>query len=199
MPAVTDEAALDILFRKARTHVGWLPKPVSDDTLRAAYDLAKYGPTSANTMPMRIVFVKSSEAKARLKPALAPGNVEKTMAAPVTAIFADDQQFHEFIPRLFPVAPQMKDMFAGPANAEKAKIHAFRNATLQAAYFILAARAVGLDCGPMSGFDNAKVDAEFFPDGRWKSNFIMNIGYGDDAKLRPRLDRLTFDEVAKII
>jgi len=180
---------LDVIFRQARTYSAWLDQPVSDDVLRKAYDLAKLGPTSANTMPMRIVFVKSAAAKQRLKPALDGGNVEKTMAAPVTAIFADDQKFYEHIPRLFP----------NPENAERAKIHAFRNATLQAAYFIIAARAVGLDCGPMSGFNNAKVDTEFFSDGQFKSNFLMNLGYGDKSKLYPRLPRLEFDEVCKII
>jgi 3-hydroxypropanoate dehydrogenase len=198
MPAVSEDC-LKVIFKDARTHIAWQPKPVTNEILREAYDLAKLGPTSANTMPMRIIFVRSPEAKARLKPALAEGNVEKTMAAPVTAIFADDQQFFEHIPKLFPVAPQFKDAFAGPANAEKARIHAFRNATLQAAYFIIAARAVGLDCGPMSGFDNAKLDAEFFPDGRHKSNFIMNIGYGEPSKLRPRFVRLSFEEACKIV
>lgn len=199
MSAVISHEALDVLFRKARTHVGWLNKPVTDEVLKSIYDLAKWGPTSANTMPMRIVFVRSPAAKERLKPFLDAGNVEKTMAAPVTAIFADDLQFYEFIPRLFPVAPAFKDVFANPANAERAKTHAFRNATLQAAYFIIAARAHGLDCGPMSGFDNAKLDAAFFPDGRLKSNFLMNIGYGDTSKLRPRLPRLEFDEACKIV
>jgi len=193
------DAALDVIFRQARTHSAWLAKPVGDDLLRAVYDLAKLGPTSANTMPMRIVFVKSPAAKQRLKPALQGGNVEKTMAAPVTAIFADDLRFYEYIPRLFPAAPAFRDLFTGPENAERAKIHAFRNATLQAAYFIIAARALGLDCGPMSGFDHAKVDAEFFPDGRFKSNFIMNLGYGDAEKLHPRLPRLEFDEACKIV
>ena len=190
---------LDVIFRQARTFSAWLDQPVSDDVLRKAYDLAKLGPTSANTMPMRIVFVKSAAAKQRLKPALDGGNVEKTMAAPVTCIFADDQKFYEHIPRLFPMAPGFRDVFAKPENAERAKIHAFRNATLQAAYFIIAARAVGLDCGPMSGFNNAKVDAEFFTDGQYKSNFLMNLGYGDKSKLNPRLPRLEFDEVCKIV
>ena len=193
------EQCLDVIFREARTHVGWLDKPVDDSLIREAYEVAKFGPTSANTMPLRIVFVKSKEAKARLKPALAEGNVEKTMAAPVTAIFADDLKFYEHVPKLFPVAPQFGAMFAKPEAAERTKIHAFRNATLQAAYFIIAARALGLDCGPMSGFDNAKLDAEFFPDGRFKSNFIMNIGYGDPNKLRPRFPRLDFDEACKIV
>jgi 3-hydroxypropanoate dehydrogenase len=199
MAAVISDEALDVLFRNARTHTGFLDKPVTDDVLRAAYDLSKWGPTSANTMPMRIIFVKSAAAKERLKPILDQGNVEKTMAAPVTAIFADDLKFYEHIPKLFPVYPAMKDLFTKPESAERAKIHAFRNATLQAGYFIIAARAVGLDCGPMSGFDNAKLDKEFFPDGRLKSNFIMNIGYGDDAKLRPRLPRLEFDEACKFV
>jgi 3-hydroxypropanoate dehydrogenase len=191
--------SLDLMFRQARTHSVWLPKPVSDDLLRSAYELAKLGPTSANTMPMRIVFVKSNEAKERLKPAMAEGNRDKTMAAPVTAIFAYDLRFFEHIPRLFPQNPGFKDMFTKPEAAEFTKTHAFRNATLQSAYFILAARAVGLDCGPMSGFDNAKVDAAFFPEGRFKSNFLMNIGYGDRSKLHPRLPRLDFDEVCKIV
>jgi 3-hydroxypropanoate dehydrogenase len=195
---ISDEA-LDTIFRNGRTYSAFRPDPVSGETLKAIYDVAKLGPTSANTMPMRIVFVKSPQAKERLKPSLAEGNLKKTMAAPVTAIFADDLHFYEHVPKLFPVAPQFKDMFAGPANAEKAKIHAFRNATLQAAYFIIASRALGLDCGPMSGFDNAKVDAEFFADGRWKSNFLMNLGYGDPASLYPRFPRLEFDEACKIL
>ena len=191
--------ALDVIFRQARTYSAWLPKPVSDELLRAVYELAKLGPTSANTMPMRIVFVKSPAAKERLKPALHEGNVAKTMAVPVTAIFADDQRFYDHIPRLFPPMPAFRDFFAKPENAERARIHAFRNGTLQAAYFIIAARALGLDCGPMSGFDNAKVDAEFFPDGRFKSNFLMNLGYGDAQKLHPRLPRLEFDDACKIV
>lgn len=198
MAKVSDEC-LDVIFRQARTHISWLSRPVDDSLLRSVYDLAKLGPTSANTMPLRIVFVKSKEAKERLKPALDAGNLEKTMAAPVTAIFADDLNFYDNIPKLFPIAPQFRDIFAKPEAAERAKVHAFRNATLQAAYFIIAARALGLDCGPMSGFDNAKVDAEFFPDGRIKSNFIMNIGYGDATKLRPRFPRLEFEEACKIV
>jgi 3-hydroxypropanoate dehydrogenase len=193
------DAALDVIFRQARTHSAWLAKPVGDDLLRAVYDLAKLGPTSANTMPMRIVFVKSPAAKQRLKPALQGGNVEKTMAAPVTAIFADDLRFYEYIPRLFPAAPAFRDLFTGPENAERAKIHAFRNATLQAAYFIIAARALGLDCGPMSGFDNAKVDAEFLSGYGWRSNFLVNIGHGDPEGLFNRSPRLDFDEACKLL
>lgn len=193
------DQCLDVIFRQARTYSAWLPKPVSDDLLRAVYDLAKLGPTSANTMPMRIVFVKSQSAKDRLKPLLDGGNVEKTQAAPVTAIIAHDLQFYEFIPQLFPQAPGFRDFFAKPQNAERTQIHAFRNATLQGGYFIVAARSLGLDCGPMSGFDNPKVDAEFFPDGRYKSNFLINIGYGDPAKLYPRNPRLEFDEACRIV
>ncbi|HEX4056358.1 MAG TPA: malonic semialdehyde reductase [Tepidisphaeraceae bacterium] len=192
------DQCLDVIFREARTYSVWLPKPVSDDVLRAAYDLAKLGPTSANTMPMRIVFVKSKAAKERLKSLLDGGNVEKTMAAPATAIIAYDLQFYEFIPRLFPQAPGFRDVFAKPESAERTKTHAFRNGTLQGAYFVIAARSLGLDCGPMSGFDNAKVDAEFFPDGRYKSNFLINIGYGDPSKLQPRNPRLEFDEACRI-
>jgi len=191
--------ALDLIFRQARTHTAWLPKPVEDDLLRQAYDLAKLGPTSANTSPMRIVFVKSPQAKERLKPALAPGNVDKTMAAPMCAIVADDLRFHEHLPRLFPQAPKFSEMFTQPGKEEFTRTTAFRNSTLQGAYFIIAARALGLDCGPMSGFDNAKVDAEFFPDARCKSNFLINIGYGDPAKVYPRNPRLSFDEACKIV
>ncbi|HEY1921810.1 MAG TPA: malonic semialdehyde reductase [Tepidisphaeraceae bacterium] len=197
-PSISEEA-LDTLFRKARTYSSFLPAPVSDDLLRAVYDLAKLGPTSANTMPMRVVFVKSPEAKERLKPALEGGNVGRATVAPVTAIIADDQKFYEHMPRLFPQGAGYKDFFAKPENAERAKIHAFRNATLQGAYLIIAARALGLDCGPMSGFNQAKVDAEFFPDGRFKSNFLINIGYGDKSKLHPRNPRLEFHESCKII
>lgn len=191
--------ALDTIFRQARTHNGWLPEPVEDDLLRQVYDLARMGPTSANTSPMRVVFVKSPQAKERLKPALSPGNVDKTMAAPACAIVADDMKFYEFVPKLFPHNPQFADLFTQPGKEEFTKAHAFRNSTLQGAYLIIAARALGLDCGPMSGFDNAKVDAEFFPDGRHKSNFLINLGYGDPSKLRPRGPRLEFDEACRIV
>ncbi|MHB2015543.1 MAG: malonic semialdehyde reductase [Candidatus Xenobia bacterium] len=190
---------IDLMFRTARTFSNWLPRPVPDELLRQAYDLARLGPTSANTHPMRLVFVKSAEGKAWLKPCLLELNVEKTMAAPVTAIVADDQRFYEFIPKLFPQAPHYKDYFAAPENAEAARTHAFRNSTLGAAYFILALRAVGLDCGPMSGFNNAAVDKQFFPDGRLKSNFLINIGYGDNAKLHPRNPRLEFEEACSFV
>ncbi len=198
MATPLNDESLDVIFRAARTHTAWLPRPVSDDLLRKLFDLAKMGPTSANTSPMRVVFVKSPEAKERLKPALAPGNVEKTMAAPVCAIIATDTQFYEYIPKLFPHKPEFANLFTAPGQEEFTWVHAFRNGTLQGAYFIIAARALGLDTGPMSGFDNAKVDAEFFPDGRFKSNFLCNLGYGDPSKLHPRLPRFTFEEACRI-
>jgi len=193
------EGALDVLFRKARTYSKFQDREVRDDVLRKVWDIAVLGSTSANTLPMRIVFVKTREAKERLKPALFPGNLEKTMAAPVTAIIAMDIQFHEFVPRLFPHNPQFGELFKQPGKEEFTKSHIMRNASLQGGYFILAARAIGLDVGPMSGFDNAKVDAEFFPDGRWKSNFLCNLGYGDSATLNPRLPRLSFEEACRIV
>jgi len=193
-----DDKALDTIFRQARTFNAWLPRPVDDDLLRRVYELARLGPTSANTSPVRVVFAKSRQAKERLKPALMPANVEKTMAAPVCAIIATDMQFYEHIPRLFPQNPQFREMFTKPGQEQFTQTHAFRNGTLQGAYMIIAARALGLDTGPMSGFDNAKVDAEFFPDGRWKSNFLMNLGYGDPAALYPRNPRLAFEEACKI-
>ena len=189
-------AALDQIFREARTLTAWLPKPVPHELLRQAVQLALLAPTSANGSPARFVFVTSPEAKARLKPALAPGNVDKTMAAPATAIIAWDTEFYEYLPRLFPQA-DMKQYFVG--NAKLTEETAFRNGSLQGAYFILAARALGLDCGPMSGFDPAKVNAEFFADGKWKANFLCNVGYGDRSKLHPRNPRLSFDEAARIL
>lgn len=191
-----DAVALDTLFRTARTHNGWLDRPVTDDDLHRLYDLMKMAPTSANCSPARIVFVRSAEAKARLRPALSAGNLEKTMAAPVTAIIGYDLQFAEHMPRLFPHNPDARNWFNDPKVAE---VVAFRNGTLQGAYFILAARAVGLDTGPMSGFDNAQVDAEFFPGGRVRSNFLCNLGHGDSSKLFPRSPRLDFAEVCKVL
>ncbi len=194
--AINSEA-LDLIFRKARTHTAWLEKPVDDTILKQVYDLAKMGPTSANMCPMRIVFVKSREGKERLKPALSAGNVDKTMAAPVTAIFAMDIKFFELLPKLFPHADAkswFKDM---PVAALEST--ALRNGSLQAAYFMLAARSLGLDCGPMSGFDNAKVDAEFFAGTSVKSNFLCNLGYGDATKLYPRSPRLEFDEACRFV
>lgn len=195
-PARIDEAALEQLFIKARTHNGWQNREVPDALLREAWEIAKWGPTSANCLPMRIVFLRSPEAKKRLAPALMPGNLEKTMAAPAVAVMAYDLDFYERLPRLYPAA-DARSWFAG--DAPLIEETAFRNATLQAAYFLLALRAVGLDAGPMSGFDKAKADAEFFPEGRVKSNFLINIGYGDAAKLYPRGPRLEFEEVARII
>jgi 3-hydroxypropanoate dehydrogenase len=192
-----DDQALDILFRKARTHIFWQDKPVSDDVLRQVYDLMKWGPTSANCSPARILFLRTPEAKERLRHALSPTNVDKTMQAPVTAIIAHDLKFYENLPRLFPNNPAAREWFSG--NPQLAEVTSFRNSTLQGGYFILAARAAGLDCGPMSGFDNAKVDAEFFAGTSVKSNFLCNLGYGDASKLFPRNPRLEFDEACKLL
>ncbi|MFA6920396.1 MAG: malonic semialdehyde reductase [Gallionella sp.] len=191
-----DDHSLDILFRNARTHNAWQDRPVGDDLLREVYDLMKWAPTSANSSPARIVFVKSAAAKQRLLPAMAPGNAAKTLAAPVTAIIAQDYEFFEKLPVLFPHA-DAKSWFVG--NQSLIDTTAFRNASLQGAYFILAARAMGLDAGPMSGFDNDKVDQEFFSGTRIKSNFLINLGYGDPAGLYPRSPRLPFDEAAQIL
>jgi 3-hydroxypropanoate dehydrogenase len=188
-----DDHALDQIFRDARTYTAWLDRPVSDEVLRQAVELAKMGPTSANCLPMRIVFVRSKEGKERLRPTLAVGNIDKTMAAPATAIIGYDLEFYELLPRLFPRSDMRKAFLGKP---DLMKDTAFRNSSLQGAYLILALRAQGLDCGPMSGFDAAKVDAAFFPDGRCRSNFLLNIGYGERANLRPRLPRLDFAEVA---
>jgi 3-hydroxypropanoate dehydrogenase len=190
------DAALDVIFRTARTHRAWRAEPVSDATLRAVYELMKWGPTTANSCPARIVFVRTAAAKERLKPALDAGNVVQTMAAPVTAIVAYDLEFYEKLPRLAPHT-DARSWFVGKADLIRTTV--LRNGSLQGAYMIIAARAVGLDCGPMSGFDNAKVDAEFFPDGKVKSNFLCNLGYGDPAKLRPRAPRLAFDEACAIV
>jgi 3-hydroxypropanoate dehydrogenase len=192
-----DEAGLDLLFRKARTQNGWLDAPVTDEQLEAIYEVVRLGPTSANSCPARIVFLRTPEAKARLLPALSPGNVDKTKAAPVTAIIGYDLRLYERLPQLFPHRPEMKDPFA--ANPRLAETTAFRNGALQGAYFMIAARAVGLDVGGMSGFDNGKVDAEFFPDGRVKSNFLCNVGHGDPSKILPRLPRLEFDEACTLL
>ena len=196
MGRILSDEGLDLLFREARTHNAWQDKPISDTLLRAVFELAKMGPTSANCSPMRVVFVKSREAKERLRPALSAGNVEKTMKAPVTAIVAYDTEFYEHLPRLFP-HDDARSWFAG--KPELIQTTAFRNGTLQGAYLILAARSLGLDCGPMSGFDNAKVDAEFFPGGTVKSNFLCNLGYGDPSGLFPRSPRFDFDEACRIL
>jgi 3-hydroxypropanoate dehydrogenase len=195
-PTRISNDALDQLFRQARTHSAWLPKRVPVQTLREVYDLARMGPTSANSSPARFVFLESEAAKARLLPALAPLNVEKTKAAPVTVIVAWDKEFYDKLPQLFPHA-DMRSFFVG--NQSLIDETAFRNSSLQGGYFILAARALGLDCGPMSGFDKAKVNAEFFPDGKWTANFICNLGYGDPGKLFPRNPRLAFDEACRVL
>lgn len=192
-----NDEALDVVFRKARTFSYWLDRGVTVETLQELYELMKWGPTSANSSPARIVFVRTPEAKQRLAPALAPLNLEKTMSAPVTAIVAYDLQFYEKLPALFPNAPGMKDMFVN--SAEMAEATAKRNGSLQGAYLMVAARAVGLDCGPMSGFDNAKLDAEFFPGTHVRSNFLCNLGYGDAAKLHPRNPRLAFEEACTVL
>ena len=189
------QESLQQLFTEARTYWNWQPKPVTDDTLRELYELLKFGPTSANSCPARFVFIRTPEAKERLKPALSPTNVDKTMSAPVTVIVAFDEKFYERMPELFPARPQMRETFAKMPNAHD---HLMRNGSLQGAYLILAARALGLDCGPMSGFENDKVDAEFFAGTSWKSNFLCNLGYGDPSKLFPRMPRLPFDEACEL-
>ena len=188
---------LDLMFRKARTHNAWLDRPVEEALLRQVYDLAKMGPTSANMCPLRIVFVKSRPAKERLKPALSPDNVGKTMAAPVTAILGMETHFFEQLPKLFPHA-DAKAWFKDLPETVLEYV-ALRNSSLQGAYFMLAARALGLDCGPMSGFDNAKADAAFFAGTTVKSNFLCNLGYVDASKLHPRSPRLSFEEACKVV
>lgn len=194
-----DAGALAALFTEARTQNGWTDRPVSDDVLRQVFDLMKMAPTSMNTQPARFVFLRSTEAKERLRPALSPGNVDKTLSAPVVAIIGHDVDFHEHLPRVFPHSPGAKAMFDGEDKRAFRDIFAFRNGSLQGAYFMLAARAVGLDVGPMSGFDNARVDAEFFPEGRVKSNFLCNLGHGDPAKVMQRLPRFAFEDVCSLL
>ena len=191
-----DAAALDQLFRSARTYSAFTDEPVTDQTLHALYDLLKWGPTGANSTPARFVFVRSLEAKAKLKPSLAPGNVDKTMAAPVTVIVAYDLDFHEHLPKLYPHT-DAKAWFDGPQEARREP--ALLSAVLQGAYLILAARALGLDAGPMSGFDAAKADEAFFAGTSLRASFLVNLGYGDVSALHPRLPRLSFDEAARIV
>ena len=211
MNRTLDDHALGQIFRTARTYTAWLDQPVTDETLRQMYDLMKWGPTSANSSPARFVLVRSKKAKERLRPTLSPGNVDKTMAAPVTVIVAYDLLFFEKLTKLFPHNPKMRELFA--ANPQLVEVTAKRNSSLQGAYMIIAARVLGLDCGPMSGFDNAKLDEEFFgagkecegceqeffPAGHVKSNFLCNLGYGDPAKLFPRGPRLDFDEACSLL
>ncbi len=206
-----DDKALDLIFRKARTHNAWLDKPVSDEVLSEIYDVMKWGPTSANTSPARFMFLRSKGSKERLRPSLAPGNVDKTMAAPATVIIAYDLKFYDKLPTLFPHAPAMRENFR--SNPQLVEVTARRNSSLQGAYLMIAARSLGLDCGPMSGFDNAKLDEEFFgagkecagcdqeffPEGSLKSNFLCNLGYGDASKLFPRSPRLSFDEACALM
>ena len=205
------DAAMDTLFREARTYSAWQDRPVTDQTLRDLYDLLKWAPTSANAAPARFAFLRTKEAKERLRPALAPLNVEKTMSAPVTVIVAYDLKFYDQLPKLFPHSPGMKQLFE--SNPELIEATAKRNSSLRGAYLIMAARALGLDCGPMSGFDHAKVDEgffaagkpcfgcdqEFFPEGHVKTNFLCNLGYGDPSKLFPRLPRLPFNEACSLL
>ncbi|WP_374465963.1 malonic semialdehyde reductase [Ferrovibrio sp.] len=188
--------ALKQIFFDARTQNGWQDKPVSDDLLREIYDILKMGPTSMNTQPMRLVFLRTKEAKQRLAPALSPTNLDKTMAAPVTAIVARDTKFYEYMPEIWH-KPEARETFAN--NAPLAQATAQRNATLQGAYLIIAARALGLDCGPMSGFDATKVNAEFFPDGRCQVDFLCNLGYGDPSKLFGRQPRHPFERACQLL
>ncbi len=192
-----DEAVLGTLFKEARSQNGWRPDPVSEAELREAYDIAKWGPTSMNTQPMRVLFLRSAEAKERLKPALAPTNVDKVMTAPVVALIAYDTEFYSQLPKTFPHNPNAQGFFTG--NQAMIEPTAFRNGTLQAAYLMLALRAVGLDVGPMSGFDAAKVNAEFFADTTYRVNLVCGIGHGDPAKVFNRLPRLDFDEVTRTL
>jgi nitroreductase len=196
MPSPLPASALDQAFFEAHTANAFTSQPVDDALLHQLHDLCKWGPTSLNCLPMRLVFVRSAAAKAKLKEALSPGNVDKTMAAPVTAIVAHDLRFFDHLPTLFPALPTIGGMFAG--NAALAETTAMRNGSLQGGYLIIAARMLGLAAGPMSGFDNAKLDAAFFAGSSWKSNFICNLGWGDPSGDRPRGPRLPFDTVARI-
>lgn len=196
MTGALDSAALDVLFREARTHNVWTDRPVADETLEQLYELVRWGPTSANSCPARFVFIRSPDAKARLRPHLAPGNVEKAMTAPACAIVAYDRQFYDKMAELMPYR-DARPMFAN--NLPKALETAFRNSSLQGAYLILAARALGLDTGAMQGFNHESLDADFFPDGQWTSNFLLNIGYGEKEKLFPRLPRLSFETACRLL
>ncbi len=209
MNTIGDEA-INVLFREARSYSAWLDKPVAENTIRQIYEVLKWGPTSANSSPTRFIFLGSTKAKERLRPALSPGNVAKTLTAPVTVIVAYDLKFYEKLPSLFPHNPAMREVFA--KNPQLIETTARRNSSLQGAYMMLAARALGLDCGPMSGFDNAKVDEEFFsagkcedyeqeffPEGHVKSNFLCNLGYGDRSTLYPRSPRLEFSEACSLL
>jgi 3-hydroxypropanoate dehydrogenase len=193
-----DPAAIDALFRNARTHNSFSGE-VTDAQLRAIWEIMKYGPTTGNSQPLRILFLRSPAAKERLKPALSPGNQDKSMSAPVTAILAYDLEFYELLPRLFPHNPAMKNAYTGDEKKAHVETTALRNSSLQGAYFIMAARALDIDTGPMSGFNNAAVDKEFFGGTTWKSNFLCNLGKGDPSKIFQRNPRLEFDEACRII
>ncbi len=190
------QESLDILFVKARTHSAWQDKPVEDETLRQIYEILKYGPTSANCCPARFLLIRSKPAKEKLLAVMAQGNVEKTRNAPLTVVIAQDMEFYEKLPKLFPHT-DARSWFVG--NKPYIESTAFRNSTLQGAYFMMAARSLGLDCGPMSGFDNAKLDAAFFAGTSWRSNFVCNLGYGDESKLHPRSPRLDFSEACQLL
>jgi 3-hydroxypropanoate dehydrogenase len=193
-----DDRCIDVLLRTARTQNGYLPTPVTDDDLRAIYDIMKLGPTSANCSPARFLFVRTPEGKARLLPALSAGNQEKTKQAPVTVIMGYDTKFYDLLPtKLFTHRPEMREPYA--KDPQLAETVAFRNSTLQGAYFMIAARMLGFDVGGMSGFDNKKVDAEFFPEGQIKSNFLINVGHGDPSKVMQKLPRLTFEEACELV
>lgn len=198
-PPAVGEAALDALFRAARSHSSWQPRSVTDEQLRKIWELVKWGPTSANCQPARVLFLRSEAAKLRLAPHLSPGNVEKTMRAPVTAILGFDMRFYDLLPRLFPHSPSARNWFLGEPNRALAEATAFRNGTLQGAYFMLAARALGLDCGPMSGFQGEAVDREFWAGTTVKTNFLCNLGYGDPRGIFPRSPRLAFSEACAIL
>jgi 3-hydroxypropanoate dehydrogenase len=197
--AELSQDALNTIFLEARTRNGWHDTPVPEKLLREVYDIAKMGPTTANSQPQRIVFVTTPEGKKRLEPGLSEGNRAKTMTAPVVAIFAFDMRFFELQPKVLPHNPDSRFWFDYPGNEAALHETVLRNGSLQAAYFMIAARAKGLDCGPMSGFDQGKVNTAFFPDGRFKSNFICALGYGTEANLFGRSPRLTFDEACKVV
>ena len=192
-----DDRGLDLIFRNARTQNSWQPTPIPESLLHKIYDLAKLGPTAANSSPARFVFVVSKEGKEKLKPALSAGNLDKTLSAPVTVIVGYDSKFYEYLPELFPHAPTAKSWFEG--NEPHIMETALRNSSLQGAYFMIAARSLGVDCGPMSGFDAAKLNAAFFPDGRIKANFLINLAYGDDQKIFPRSPRLSFERACQVV
>jgi 3-hydroxypropanoate dehydrogenase len=189
--------AIGQIFKEARSFSAWMPQDVSDEMLHNIYDLVKLGPTSANSCPARFVFVRNGPEKEKLIGCLSPGNIEKVRTAPVTVVVAADEQFYDQLPKLYPPRPQFRELFA--SDKSLAETTRLRNSSLQGAYLILAARALGLDCGPMSGFDNKKLDEAFFAGTTWKSNFICSLGYGDRSKLQPRMPRLSFDEACKVV